>query len=460
MKSTDLNYRQTIDYLYSRLPVFHRIGIAAYRPDLGNIVALCSALGQPHERFRSLHIGGTNGKGSVSHMLAAILQQAGYKTGLYTSPHLLDFRERIRINGDMIPEEEVVRFIAANHQLIEELSPSFFEVTAAMAFWYFASQQVDIAIIEVGMGGRLDSTNIITPELSVITNIGLDHVQVLGDTLPAIAAEKAGIIKEGIPVIIGEYQDATAPVFLQKSKEMNASIHFASRDWEITDSRIPPGPIAVPEAAEVQESASDPGELPASAGDIFLGIEAQSLTYGKTLHLQLDLTGNYQKKNVKATLSAIEELRKKGFSISEAEVKEALRQVNTLTGFAGRWHVLGRNPLLVCDTGHNEDGIREVLRQIGTTPHENLHIVFGMVNDKEVEKILDMLPKEATYYFCKAAVPRAMDEQVLREKALAAGLNGEAFLSVKEAIISAKNAAVANDLVFIGGSTFVVAEAI
>ncbi|QEC52727.1 dihydrofolate synthase/folylpolyglutamate synthase [Anseongella ginsenosidimutans] len=428
-----MDYRETIDYLYSRLPVFHKIGLPAYRPDLRNINTLCQRLENPQNRFRSVHIGGTNGKGSVSHMLAAILQTAGYKTGLYTSPHLVDFRERIRVNGCMIPEEDVVRFVAANRSGIEGISPSFFEVTVAMAFWYFALQEVDIAVVEVGMGGRLDSTNIITPELSVITNIGLDHVHVLGSTLDAIAGEKAGIIKFGVPVVIGEYQEETAPVFREKAAQMQAPVHFASLDWDVNSINREEG---------------------------FLEIAVRSSTFGKTLDLQLDLTGGYQKKNIRTVLSAVEELKKRGFTVGDKIVRDAVRRVKALTGFAGRWQILSAAPLMVCDTGHNQDGIREVLQQISATPHEKLHIVFGMVNDKDVEKILTILPQKACYYFCKAGVPRAMDENVLQEKAFAAGLRGEAFTSVKEAVEAARQAASVLDMIFIGGSTFVVAEAI
>lgn len=462
-------YRETIDYLYSRLPVFHQIGAAAYRPDLGNIKLLCEALDHPYLRFRSVHIGGTNGKGSVSHMLAAVLQTAGYKTGLYTSPHLRDFRERIRVNGAMIAEDDVVGFVANNRARIETISPSFFEVTVAMAFWYFALQKVDIAIIEVGMGGRLDSTNIIHPELSVITNIGLDHVHVLGDTLQAIAGEKAGIIKKSTPVIIGEYQDATAAVFREKAEAMKAPLRFASQDWEVSE--LPPANLPTEETrlpaedafgAETPSCAVSKGPTgnPKLTGESFMELIAASETYGKQLTLQLDLAGGYQKKNLKTVLSAVEELRKRGFNINDNQLKKALRQVKALTGLAGRWQILGRAPLVVCDTGHNEDGIREVLQQIAATPHEQLHVVFGMVSDKDVEKVLKMLPKQACYYFCRAVVPRAMDENLLREKGLAAGLSGEAYPSVKDAVEAAKKAAGARDLIFIGGSTFIVAEVV
>ncbi|MFS8616867.1 MAG: folylpolyglutamate synthase/dihydrofolate synthase family protein [Solitalea sp.] len=429
-----MDYRDTIDYLYSKLPVFHRIGATAYRPDLGNIVKLCDALGQPHREFRSLHIGGTNGKGSVSHMLAAILHQAGYKTGLYTSPHLVDFRERIRVNGQMIPESEVIDFVSSQRPLIESLKPSFFEVTVAMAFDFFARQKVDIAVVEVGMGGRLDSTNIVHPDLSVITNIGFDHVQILGNTLEAIAGEKAGIIKSGIPVVIGEFQEATAAVFNQKAKESGSPIYFASRDWEVHTTPTGLSP--------------------------FLNLTATSKRWHKELSLALDLTGRYQLKNIKTVLTAIAVLRQADYRIEDRHLHDALNNVKQLTGFAGRWQILSTQPLVVCDTAHNESGIREILIQLAATPHDRLHVVFGMVNDKEVDKVLDMLPKDARYYFCKADVPRAMDAQALHRIASESGLQGTFFPSVKAAISAAREQAGADDLIFIGGSTFVVAEAI
>lgn len=429
-----MDYRDTIDYLYSKLPVFHRIGATAYRPDLGNIVKLCDALGQPHREFRSLHIGGTNGKGSVSHMLAAILHQAGYKTGLYTSPHLVDFRERIRVNGQMIPESEVIDFVSSQRPLIESLKPSFFEVTVAMAFDFFARQKVDIAVVEVGMGGRLDSTNLLTPELSVITNIGFDHVRILGPTLAAIATEKAGIIKPGVPAIVGEFQEETAPVFREKARQAGAPLQFASQEWET--------------------------QLSSGGGVEFLNLTAVSTKDGRRLELQLDLKGHYQLKNIKTVLTAVSALRQKGYRIEQKRLRDALRQVQALTGLAGRWQVLSTQPLVVCDTAHNESGIREILIQLAATPHDRLHVVFGMVNDKEVDKVLDMLPKDARYYFCKADVPRAMDAQALHRKASGSGLQGASFPSVRAAISAAREQAGAGDLIFIGGSTFVVAEAI
>lgn len=451
-----MNYLQAIGYLFERLPVFHRVGAAAYRADLGNILVLCKALNDPHRQFRSIHIGGTNGKGSVSHMLSAVLQTAGYRTGLYTSPHLKDFRERIRIDGKMIPKSEVVRFVAAQKALIEELSPSFFEVTVAMALWYFAEKKVDIAVIEVGLGGRLDSTNIITPILSVITNIGFDHVHILGDSLEKIAAEKAGIIKKAVPVVIGEHHPETAPVFREKADAVNSPISFASLDWAlpaVEPSQENPGITASGQPSSGKSSQEKyPGGL--------LELDLRSGKYGKRYRLKLDLTAAYQKKNIKTVLSAVEQLRLAGLEITGTHLEKALGQVKQLTGFAGRWQIIGRQPLVVCDTGHNQDGIRAVLEQLKATPYRRLHMVFGMVNDKEVDKILQMLPAEACFYFCKADVPRGLDANILREMALGKGLRGESYSSVREALKAAKDAAGPADLIFVGGSTFVVAEAL
>lgn len=423
--------------------MFQRVGAAAYRPDLGNINALCAILGMPQNDFRSVHIAGTNGKGSVAHMLAAILQTAGYKTGLSTSPHLVDFRERIRVNGEMIPEEQVSYFVSENREHIDRLTPSFFEVSTAMAFWYFNHQKVDIAIIETGMGGRLDSTNIITPLLSVITNIGLDHTQVLGDSLPAIAAEKAGIIKKGVPVVIGEYHPATAPVFVDKAGAMGSAISFASKDWRLDQSRVSTA-AAMPAGKTVNAP---------------LEITARSTVYGKQLQLRCELNAVYQEMNIKTVLSAVEEMKRSGLKIGDEHIKEALMRVKALTGLAGRWQVLDTAPLTICDTGHNKDGIRQVLCQIKATPHRELHFVFGLTQDKEVEGILKMLPQDARYYFCKAQVARGLDEQVLCKKAKSVGLRGGRFSSVRAAIDAARKEAAPEDLVFIGGSTFVVAEA-
>jgi len=432
-----MDYQQTLDYLYSQLPMFTRDGASAFKKDLTNTLELCKRLDDPHKKFKSVHIAGTNGKGSTSHMLAAILQTAGYKTGLYTSPHLRDFRERIRINGEMISEEHVIDFVEDHKQDFEDIKPSFFEMTVAMAFDAFAKAEVDIAIIEVGLGGRLDSTNIITPLLSVITNIGWDHMNMLGDTLPLIAGEKAGVIKPGIPVIVGEYQSEVADVFINKAKAESAPISFASEEWFLN-----------PEAGSRKSEVTDYLEFEISA-------HHSPLT---THHLRLDLPGIYQLKNAKTVLSAVEELRRQGFTISDEQVKSALGSVKRLTGLHGRWETLSHHPLTICDTGHNPEGITEVLKNIESTPHENLHIVMGVVNDKDISKILAMLPKHATYYFCKPDIPRGLDAELLQQKAEAFGLHGEIYMSVKTALKAAQSQADKNDLVFVGGSTFVVAE--
>lgn len=428
-----MDYQQTLDYLYSQLPMFTRDGASAFKKDLTNTLELCKRLGDPHKKFKSVHIAGTNGKGSTSHMLAAILQKAGYKTGLYTSPHLRDFRERIRINGLMINEDDVIDFVKEHRQDFEDIKPSFFEMTVAMAFDAFAKAKVDIAIIEVGLGGRLDSTNVITPLFSVITNIGWDHMNMLGDTLPLIAGEKAGVIKPGIPVIVGEYQTEVADVFISKAQSENAPISFSSEEWFLK-------PVG-------------------SWKSEYLDFEIHKKDSGfKTQDLTLDLSGTYQLKNVKTVLSAVEELRRQGFMISDEQIKTALMQVKKLTGLHGRWETLTHHPLTICDTGHNPEGIAEVLKNIEKTPHVNLHMVMGVVNDKDISKILAMLPKHATYYFCKPDIPRGLDAQLLQQKAETFGLHGEIYISVKAALKTAQMWADQNDLVFVGGSTFVVAE--
>jgi dihydrofolate synthase/folylpolyglutamate synthase len=441
-----MDYQQTLDYLYSQLPMFTRDGASAFKKDLTNTLELCKRLGDPHKKFKSVHIAGTNGKGSTSHMLAAILQTAGYKTGLYTSPHLRDFRERIRINGEMISEEHVIDFVKNHTQDFDDIEPSFFEMTVAMAFDAFAKAKVDIAVVEVGLGGRLDSTNVITPLLSVVTNIGWDHMNMLGDTLPLIAGEKAGIIKTGIPVIIGEYQPEVADVFINKSKATGAPISFASEEWEILKS-------------EVEGQKLEAGSRKSEVISEYLEFNIQKkYSRLKTQDLRLDLPGTYQIKNAKTVLSTVEELRHQGFAISDEQIKTALSQVKELTGLHGRWEILSHNPLTICDTGHNPEGITEVLKNIESTPHENLHIVMGVVNDKDISKILAMLPKHATYYFCRPDIPRGLDAETLQQKAEAFSLHGEIYTSVKAALTTAQSQADKSDLVFVGGSTFVVAE--
>ncbi|MBL4675489.1 MAG: bifunctional folylpolyglutamate synthase/dihydrofolate synthase [Mucilaginibacter sp.] len=434
-----MNYNETLDYLYTQLPMFTRDGASAFKKDLTNTLALCQLLDNPQHKFKSVHVGGTNGKGSTSHMLAAILQVAGYKTGLYTSPHLRDFRERIRINGQMIGEQTVVDFVAANQSAFEEIQPSFFEMTVALAFDVFAKEHVDIAIVEVGLGGRLDSTNIITPLLSVITNIGWDHMNMLGNTLELIAGEKAGIIKPSVPVIVGEYQPEIAEIFKEKAEKEGSEILFASEVKSLKP--------------KVQSLKSTEKAL--------LDISVLSSDSGlQTLDFELDLTGTYQLKNVKTVLTAVDELRKQGFTITNEQIGTALKQVKTLTGLHGRWETLSTNPLTICDTGHNPDGILEVMKNIAAVKYDHLHFVVGMVNDKDSSKVLSMLPKDATYYFCKPDIPRGLDASSLQEQAAAFDLAGQTYPTVKSAYEAAQNAANENDLVFVGGSTFVVAEVV
>lgn len=428
-----MTYAQTLDFLYSKLPMFTRVGAVALKKDLHNTLAMCAALGNPQHQFKSIHVGGTNGKGSTSHMLAAILQQAGYKTGLYTSPHLKDFRERIRINGKMVPKAFVSDFVKTQTQLIEQIEPSFFEVTVAMAFAYFAQEKVDVAIIEVGLGGRLDSTNIITPDLAVITNISLDHTNILGNTLPEIAYEKAGIIKPQIPVVIGERQEETEAVFIEKAKLENAAITFADDILHLD---------------HIQQSASQ------LSVDIYKG---NQICYPK---LVLDLTGSHQIKNILTVIEGILILKEKGYTISDKAVYTALAQVKKLTGLQGRWQTLNKNPLVICDTGHNKAGLLEVIQNINSTPHHHLHMVLGMVKDKDISGVLAILPKNASYYFCQPNLERALAVQELAAQANSFGLIGEAFESVEKALENAKKMAGAKDLIFVGGSTFVVAEII
>lgn len=432
-----MTYKETIQYLYSRLPMFSREGKAAIKHGLDNIIKLCEKLDNPQNKFKSIHVGGTNGKGSTSHMLAAVLQTAGYKTGLYTSPHLRDFRERIRINGEMISEKEVIQFVQSNQLIIEELEPSFFEVTVAMAFEYFAKQEVDFAIIEVGLGGRLDSTNIIVPELSVISNIGYDHMNILGNTLKEIASEKAGIIKANRPVIISQKQSEIQDVFIKKASEMHATITFASDEWEITRSKT-------------QENSTSLLKVDNKAKN-------ENLSF-KFNQLDLDLSGSYQLKNLGGVLSSLERLKTLGYHIDDQDIISALGRVKSLTGLMGRWQTLSAKPLVICDTGHNEDGIKEVLKNIELSTFKNLHMVIGMVKDKDISKILGLLPKDAQYYFCQPDIPRAKSAIELYSEAMQFNLIGNYYESVELALNAAKKNATEEDLIFIGGSTFVVAE--
>jgi len=426
-----MDYQQTIDYLFTRLPMFSRIGAAAYKNDLSNTIALCNFLGNPQKQFKSIHIAGTNGKGSVSHMLSAIFQTAGYKTGLYTSPHLKDFRERIKINNDWIKEDFVIEFRQKIQSLIGLIEPSFFEITVAMAFEYFAKMEVDIGIIEVGLGGRLDSTNIITPELSVITNIGYDHMNILGGTIDKIAFEKAGIIKKKIPVVIGETGHESSTVFMKMAIDQDATISFADQKRFVAEWRFEKHQLI----AEVTQSHSNAKQ-----------------------YYHLDLIGLYQTKNLITVLEAIRVMQDKGWNISEWQLQKALTEVKHLTGLHGRWEVIQENPMIVLDVGHNEDGIAQIVRQIEITDHEELHIVIGLVKDKEIESILRLLPKHAHYYYTKAQIPRALPELQLAEMAAGFGLKGNMYASVGKAIESAKEISRKKDLIVVCGSVFVVGE--
>ncbi len=426
-----LSYQATLDYLYSQLPMFTRIGAAAIKKDLTNTLALCNALNQPQEKFKSIHIAGTNGKGSTSHMMASILQEAGFKVGLYTSPHLKDFRERIRINGQMISEKEVVDFVDTHKALFEEIKPSFFEWTVALCFQHFAYHKVDIAIIETGLGGRLDSTNVIAPILSVISNIGWDHMDMLGDSLDKIAFEKAGIIKAKTPVVIGEALPETEPIFRKKSKAEKAEIIFAQKEYTMD-------------------------YFSTTKNGVLCDVKKGNQMYFK--NLDCDLGGIYQQKNIITLIAAIDILKEQGYPISENDIRSGLEHVKRNTGLMGRWQVLKEKPFTVCDTGHNVDGIKYVMEQLKSIPSSKLRMVFGMVKDKDISKVLALLPKEAKYYFCKANLPRALDEKEMQAQASVFGLMGNCYASVIEAYKAAQNESIDTDVVFVGGSTFVVAE--
>jgi dihydrofolate synthase/folylpolyglutamate synthase len=427
-----MTYQETLAYLFEALPMFQRVGASAYKSDLNNTLALCAQLGNPERQFRSIHVAGTNGKGSTSHSIAAVLQAAGYKTGLYTSPHLKSFTERIKINGQEISPEAVTNFVATHKAFLDELQPSFFEMTVGLAFWYFAQEKVDIAVVEVGMGGRLDSTNVLNPELCLITNIGYDHTQFLGDTLPLIAGEKAGIIKQGVPVVISQSQPETKEVFRQKAAQLQASLVFADQVWTVTKAK----------------EERDNSKL----------VRYEVTQDGNSFQLDFGLLGDYQRYNLPGILEAISQFRKQGWDISHAALLEGLAQVAEDTGLKGRWQVLQEQPKMIADTGHNESGMEEVISQLKTHTYAQLWMVIGMVNDKDIGKVLDLLPKEASYIFCQASIPRAMDAAMLASKAAEKGVQGRVIPRVAEAIEFARKNAKPNDLIFIGGSTFVVAE--
>jgi len=426
-----MNYQQTIDYLFSRLPMFSRIGAAAFKKDLTNTIKLCEYLGDPHKKFKSIHIAGTNGKGSVSHMLAAILQTAGYKTGLYTSPHLKDFRERIKLNGEMVSKEFVIGFTERIKQVIEKIEPSFFEITVAMAFEYFASHRVDIAIIETGLGGRFDSTNIIVPELSVITNIGWDHMNILGDSLEKIAFEKAGIIKENIPVVIGEVLPETEKIFAAIVKEKNSSLSIASEKRQAINWYWDKHELVV---ESTQEHGNDHRQY------------------------HLDLPGIYQTKNLLTVLEACSRLQQGGWNIEEKEIRQGLQHAKKITGLHGRWEIIHQHPVMVLDVAHNEDGIRMLMEQVEVTDHDHLHIILGVVKDKEIEKLLQLFPRLADYYFTQAKIPRALDGRILKERAAFYELRGDVYPDVNAAIKAALSNAGNDDLILICGSVFLIGE--
>lgn len=426
-----MTYQECLDYLYSQLPVFHRVGSIALKKSLHNIIQLSEAFGNPHLLFKSVHIGGTNGKGSSSNMLAAVLQSAGYKTGLYTSPHLKEFTERIKINGQDLPPDYLIQFVLESKKLFEEIQPSFFEMTVALAFKYFAEQKVDIAIIEVGLGGRLDSTNIITPLISLITNISLDHQNILGDTLPEIATEKAGIIKSLVPVVVSKLQPEVKNVFEVKAGLEKAPLYFADTEFKIN-----------------LKDGSGLGQV--------VTIHKNKEPY--LPDLELSLAGQYQQFNLPGVLKVVELLQHQGFTITGANIRDGLKNIKELTGFKGRWQILNTNPLTICDTGHNEEGIKYLLKQINGLKAREIHFIIGLVKDKDVNKILKLLPAAYHYYFCQATIPRALPAGELKEMANQLGLMGLAYKDVNLALEAAKINAGPEDVIFIGGSTFVVAE--
>ena len=429
-----MDYAETLHFLYEQLPMFQRVGAAGFKKGLGNTLALAEAQGHPERGFRSVHVAGTNGKGSSSHLLAAVLQAAGYQVGLYTSPHLREFTERIRVNGRELAPEYLVQWVARWRPLFAEVEPSFFEMCVALAFCYFAEQRVDVAVVEVGLGGRFDSTNIVNPLVSLITNISFDHQALLGNTLVEIAGEKAGIIKPGVPAVVSQTQPEVAGVFRREAAIQLAHLVFADEIYQ----------------------ASFTAEVDPATGLRPLALRQYGRPY--LPNAELGLPGDYQQLNLPGVLATIDELRAQGFRITEAAVRTGLRQVSQLTGLRGRWSIIGRFPLVVCDTGHNAAGLSLVMRQLQRMPHQRLHLVIGTVNDKDVPAMLALLPAEAAYYFCAAAIPRALPAAELETLAAEQGRVGQAYASVTAAVAAARAAASPDDVVFIGGSTFVVAE--
>ena len=441
-----MTYQETLDYLFTSLPMYHRIGKAAYKADITNTVSLMEHLGNPERKFRSIHVAGTNGKGSVSHMLCSVFMQAGYKVGLYTSPHLVDFRERIRINGQMIPEEEVTAFVEAHRPFMESLHLSFFEMTVGLAFDYFARQRVDVAVVEVGMGGRLDSTNVITPLLSVITNIAFDHTQFLGDTLAKIAFEKAGIIKPDVPVVIGQTHPETKPVFLAKAAEMHAPIYFADEHYTIVEESHTPTLENTDLHFQVFNSPS----------------KIEGVSAGRGRMITCPLSGSYQLKNLATLFHALELLPSVGLPVSDENIRQGIARVVQDTGLHGRWEKIGERPLTICETAHNADGIEAMLQKLSSLPYKRLHLIYGCVNDKDFRHILTMLPRErTTFYYSQPSVPRGLPVAQLAEAAKELGMPGEAFPDVHDAIAAARKVADPEaDLVLITGSIFLVADAL
>ena len=425
-----MTFQETLDFLYAQLPVFHRVGASAYKKDLTRTLALLDYLGNPHQAFKTIHIAGTNGKGSSSHMLASILQESGHKTGLYTSPHIKDFGERIKINGQFIDETFVVRFVERIKHLLPEIEPSFFELTVAMSFQYFAENKVEIAVIETGLGGRLDSTNVITPIVSLITNISYDHIDLLGDTLPKIAFEKAGIIKPNIPAVVSERQTEVEHVFIEKAFETNSVLTFASDRYKLE-------------------------KIGYQNGKMLCNVH---MANNSNFEVTSGLVGNYQLKNLAGILQTVDVLKSNGKNISETAIKKGIENVLENTGLKGRWQAIGQNPLTICDIAHNEAGIQTLLETVQSFQPIRLHVVFGVVKDKDLSKVLSILPKEASYYFSNAHSPRALSVQELKEKAQQFDLTGEAFDNVNEAVASARLAANTGDLVLVCGSNFLVAE--
>lgn len=429
-----MNYKETLDFLYSKLPAYHRIGKAAYKNNLNNSMALDEYFGHPHQKYMTIHVAGTNGKGSVSHMIASVLQEAGYRTGLYTSPHLKDFRERIKINGEMIMEHDVISFAEDHFKIIESVNPSFFEMSVAMAFNYFAQKKIDIAVIEVGLGGRLDSTNIISPAISVITNIGHDHMDLLGNSLEKVASEKAGIIKRGVPVVIGETKPETKDVFLSCAENSGSDIYFAEENYICR------------------------------LGEMDVNNDGRNFTMNEVVGTRclsgsIPLTGDYQQANLR-TLFQLYGCLEERLKLKERHLIDGISKVIKNTGLLGRWQILGKNPLIVCDTAHNMEGLEYVMKQIKQIPATKRHLVIGFVSDKDLNSVLPLFPIDAEYYFTRAAIPRAMDENKLMSEASGFGLHGKSYNSVSEAFSAALKCSVPTDLIFVGGSTFVVAEVI